>query len=80
MSAHTRNQNRRIIRAYGKQGRAAFIAYLTAGDPDPDRTAALVAGAGTGRRRSHRTGLPFSDPIADGPVIQRASDRAFRAG
>ena len=60
--------------------RPSLIAYLTCGDPDLATTrevilAAIDAGAGI-----VELGVPFSDPIADGPVIQRASERALRAG
>ena len=60
--------------------RRAFIAYITAGDPSPDRTPALVAALERGGTDLIELGVPFSDPIADGPVIQRGSDRALRAG
>jgi tryptophan synthase alpha chain len=63
-----------------QQNRAGLIAYLTAGDPTPRRTAALVAALERGGADLIELGVPFSDPIADGPVIQRASDRALRAG
>ncbi len=58
----------------------ALIAYLTAGDPSPDRTADLVLALEAGGADIIELGVPFSDPIADGPVIQRASDRALAAG
>jgi tryptophan synthase alpha chain len=60
--------------------RAGLIAYLTAGDPTPDATPELVAALERGGCDLIELGVPFSDPIADGPVIQRASDRALRAG
>jgi tryptophan synthase alpha chain len=60
--------------------RAALIPYLTAGDPNPERTPALVAALERGGADVIELGVPFSDPIADGPVIQRGSDRALRAG
>jgi tryptophan synthase alpha chain len=60
--------------------RAALVAYLTAGDPSPDRTPALVAALERGGADLIELGVPFSDPIADGPVIQRGSDRALKAG
>ncbi len=62
------------------QGRKAFIAYLTAGDPTPAHTASLVLALERGGADLIELGVPFSDPIADGPVIQRASDRALAAG
>ncbi len=63
-----------------QERRKAFIAYLTAGDPSPNQTAPLVAALEHGGADLIELGVPFSDPIADGPVIQRASDRALRAG
>jgi tryptophan synthase alpha chain len=60
--------------------RKAFIAYLTAGDPSPAHTASLVLALERGGADLIEIGVPFSDPIADGPVIQRASDRSLRAG
>jgi tryptophan synthase alpha chain len=60
--------------------RPALIAYLTAGDPDPSRTAGLVRALERGGADLIELGVPFSDPIADGPVIQRGSERALAAG
>lgn len=62
------------------ENRKAFIAYLTAGDPSSKHTASLVLALERGGADLIELGVPFSDPIADGPVIQRASDRALRAG
>ncbi|MDE3196241.1 MAG: tryptophan synthase subunit alpha [Acidobacteriota bacterium] len=62
------------------EGRCAMIAYLTAGDPAPDATVPLVAALERGGADLIELGVPFSDPIADGPVIQQAGDRALRAG
>ena len=61
-------------------GRKGLIAYLTAGDPSPDHTPALVAALVRGGADLIELGVPFSDPIADGPVIQRAGERALAAG
>ena len=58
----------------------ALIAYITAGDPHPDRTAGLVAALVRGGADLIELGVPFSDPIADGPVIQRAGYRAIQQG
>lgn len=63
-----------------REGRKGLIAYLTAGDPSPDRTPALVEAMVRGGADLIELGVPFSDPIADGPVIQRAGERALRAG
>ena len=57
-----------------------LVAYITAGDPSPDRTPALVAALERGGADLIELGVPFSDPVADGPVIMRAGDRALRAG
>lgn len=57
-----------------------MVAYLTAGDPEPAQTPALVAALERGGADLIELGVPFSDPIADGPVIQQAGDRAIRAG
>ena len=61
-------------------GRKALIAYITAGDPAPGRTAPLVAALERGGADLIELGVPFSDPVADGPVVQRAGERAIRAG
>ncbi len=60
--------------------RAVLITYLTAGDPEPALTPKLVAALERGGAGLIELGVPFSDPVADGPVIQRASDRALKAG
>lgn len=73
----------RITRLFEKLkqgGRKGLIAYITAGDPSPDRTASLVAALERGGADLIELGVPFSDPVADGPVIQRAGQRALRAG
>jgi tryptophan synthase alpha chain len=62
------------------EGKTALVAYITAGDPTPDRTDSLVAALERGGADLIELGVPFSDPIADGPVIQRAGDRALHAG
>jgi tryptophan synthase alpha chain len=62
------------------ENRAAFIAYLTAGDPTPEKTPEIVAALVRGGADLIELGVPFSDPVADGPVIQRASARALTAG
>jgi tryptophan synthase alpha chain len=69
----------RIAEAFTK-GRKVLIAYLTAGDPSPAATPALVAALERGGADLIELGVPFSDPIADGPVIQAASERALRQG
>ena len=63
-----------------RQGRKGLIAYLTAGDPSPARTPDLVDALVRGGADLIELGVPFSDPVADGPVIQRAGERALAAG
>jgi len=63
-----------------REPRAALIAYITAGDPSPERTPGIVTALERGGVDLIELGVPFSDPIADGPVIQRGADRALRAG
>jgi tryptophan synthase alpha chain len=60
--------------------RCGMVAYLTAGDPSPDATPRLIEALERGGADLIELGVPFSDPIADGPVIQRAGDRALAAG
>jgi tryptophan synthase alpha chain len=62
------------------EGRAGLVAYLTAGDPDPDTSARLFAGLGAAGADLIEIGMPFSDPMADGPAIQDAGQRALKAG
>src|SRR5215203_2948241 len=61
-------------------GRGGLVAYVTAGDPDAPRSAAVLAAVARGGADVIEVGVPFSDPLADGPVIQRASERALAAG
>ena len=72
----------RIARRFAerkKDGQTALVAYLTAGDPLPGRTPALALALERGGADVLELGVPFSDPIADGPVIQQASQRALEA-
>lgn len=63
-----------------EQGRAAFVPYITAGDPSPEHTASLVGALVRAGADVVELGVPFSDPLADGPVNQRAAQRALAAG
>jgi tryptophan synthase alpha chain len=63
-----------------QKNQKVLIAYLAAGDPSPARTPALVAALVRGGADLIELGVPFSDPIADGPVIQRSGERALKAG
>ncbi|HWB87054.1 MAG TPA: tryptophan synthase subunit alpha [Bryobacteraceae bacterium] len=70
----------RLFESLQKDNRKGLIAYITAGDPSPARTPALVDALVRGGADLIELGVPFSDPIADGPVIQRGGERALRAG
>jgi len=73
----------RITRTFAQlrqEGRRALIPFITAGDPDLKTTGALLIELAKAGADVIELGLPFSDPIADGPVIQRASMRALRNG
>ena len=61
-------------------GRKALIPYITAGDPDPGATVAIMHAMVASGADIIELGVPFSDPMADGPVIQRASERALARG
>jgi len=61
-------------------GSRALITYLCAGDPDPQETYDLLLAVAEGGTDIIELGIPFSDPAADGPVIQQASQRALQAG
>ncbi len=63
-----------------QEGRAALIPYLTVGYPTPDSTAELVRALIAGGADLIELGVPFSDPVADGPTIQAASYAALRQG
>src|SRR5713101_1205208 len=60
--------------------RCGVIAYITCGDPDRDTTVQIVEELERAGADAIELGIPFSDPIADGPVIQAASQRALRGG
>jgi len=70
----------RLFETLARDRRKGLIAYLTVGDPSPDRTPALVEALVRGGADLIELGVPFSDPIADGPVIQAAGERALKAG
>src|SRR5438067_7165387 len=62
------------------QRRCGLIAYITCGDPDRDTTIEIVRALERAGADAIELGVPFSDPIADGPVIQAASQRALSKG
>jgi tryptophan synthase alpha chain len=66
--------------ALHKAGRKALIPYITAGDPTPALTVPLMRALVESGADILELGVPFSDPMADGPVIQRSGERALRQG
>ena len=73
----------RIATAFDRlrgSGGPGLVAYVTAGDPTLDRTADILVALSENGADVLEVGVPFSDPLADGPVIQRASERALASG
>src|SRR5881227_4504091 len=63
-----------------RSGRGGFIPFITVGDPDLATTERLLIELAKAEAGIIELGVPFSDPVADGEVIQRASERALRNG
>ena len=73
----------RIDRRFARlraEGRAGFVAYLVAGDPDAETSLEMLRGLPAAGADLIELGYPFSDPMAEGPPIQRGSQRALRSG
>jgi tryptophan synthase alpha chain len=68
------------FKALQAQGRKALIPYIPCGDPQADTTPAIMQALADGGADIIELGVPFSDPMADGPVIQKASERALARG
>jgi tryptophan synthase alpha chain len=66
--------------ALAEQGRKGLIPFITAGDPNPEQTVEFMHALAKGGADVIELGVPFSDPMADGPVIQRSSERALARG
>jgi tryptophan synthase alpha chain len=71
---------RKRFEALAAAGRKALIPYITAGDPDPNLTVPLMRAMVEAGADILELGVPFSDPMADGPAIQRSSERALAKG
>lgn len=78
MTLETRIDRR--FAALKREGRSALVTFITAGDPDYDTCAKILAGLPEAGADVIELGMPFSDPMADGPVIQASSQRALAAG
>jgi tryptophan synthase alpha chain len=63
-----------------QQGRAALVTFITAGDPDPDTSLDILKSLPAAGADILELGMPFTDPMADGPAVQASSQRALRAG
>jgi len=63
-----------------EEGRKGLIPFVTGGDPDPGQTVAMLHALANSGSDVIELGVPFSDPMADGPVIQRSSERALEKG
>jgi tryptophan synthase alpha chain len=77
------SQNSRIDRRFAalkKEGRAGLIAFITAGDPDYATSQNILDGLPAAGADLIELGMPFSDPMADGPAVQASSQRALKAG
>jgi tryptophan synthase alpha chain len=70
----------RKFRGLAHAGELGLVAYITAGDPTLEASAKIVLAAAQAGADVIELGVPFSDPVADGPTIQRASERALRSG
>ena len=68
------------LRRLAETGRVALVPFITAGDPSPDATVPLMHALVQAGADIIELGVPFSDPMADGPVIQRAAERALAQG
>ena len=76
-------ERRRITRRFEKlrrEGRGGLVTFVTAGDPDPATSAAILEELPAAGADLIELGMPFSDPMADGPAIQQSSQRALDAG
>lgn len=78
MTTETINRMDQTFRRLKAAGRAALIPFLTVGDPDLETTLDIIAELEAAGADLLELGVPYSDPLADGPVIQRASARALR--
>lgn len=76
----TRSRITRRFAALKEEGRPAFVTFITAGDPDLETSRQILAGLPGAGADIIELGMPFSDPMADGPAIQASSQRALKAG
>lgn len=79
MTKHVTRIDARFV-ALKKEKRPALVTFITAGDPDPETSAKVLAELVKAGADIIELGMPFSDPMADGPAIQASSQRALKAG
>ena len=79
-AANTDSRIERRFAALKAEGRGALVTFVTAGDPDPETALELVKGLPGAGADLIELGMPFSDPMAEGPPIQASSLRALKAG
>lgn len=79
MSVHDTRISRKFA-ALKAEGRAGFVAFVTAGDPDLETSRAILKGLPAAGADIIELGMPFTDPMADGPAVQLSSQRALNAG
>ena len=80
MSSHGITRLDQTFSTLKEQGRKALIPYITCGDPFPEKTVELMLAMAEAGADVIELGVPFSDPMADGPVIQKAAERALLKG
>lgn len=83
MSAPSANQHDRMAARFAalqREGRAGLVTFITAGDPDPETSFAILKGLPAAGADLIELGMPFTDPMADGPAIQASSLRALKSG
>lgn len=79
-AAHSSSRIAQRLESLSRSGELGLVAYVTAGDPSLDASEKIVLAAAEAGADVIELGVPFSDPVADGPTIQRASERALRGG
>src|SRR5277367_3058080 len=80
LAGKTGGRTSRRFRELAEAGELGLIAYITAGDPSLEASEKIVLAAAEAGADVIELGVPFSDPVADGPTIQRASERALQGG
>jgi tryptophan synthase alpha chain len=76
----TTTRIKRRFEELGRRGEMGLVAFITAGDPSLEATESFVLALDAAGADVVELGVPFSDPVADGPAIQRSSERALSAG